>query len=302
MEQKTFCQFCGTELSADVKFCPECGREIEPAVASDAEPAVESLSSDAAEDNVEAVVSAADANPASALDAEESHVPPVTPNKDGKIVNAEVQKMLQEDHKKWLTSLVAIIVVIGAGVYFGFRLSEKDKDSEYPWTVSATPELYKAEIEDIVRYNIALLRYYIHRGYYYGSFDFSDSDDTWAEEIGRITNIVESNWKNDSSDDKSYRCILDKCAGKSGYMQRHAKALLDLYDDADISLSDFKQITESETCRVWAFSEKNTGLRFKYTVRRHADAGAYNILYKNEYIWEVEPDEESVIEYLLTLI
>lgn len=305
MGQKIFCQFCGKEVPADVKFCPACGREIEPVVASDAEPAVESLSSASAADNVEAVESDAAENPTS--DVVESHVPPVAPDKDSKILNPEVQKMLQEDHKmKWLTLVAAIIVVIGAGIYIGFGLNEKDKGSGYRWGVLATPELHKAEIDDIVRYNIARLRYYIHRVYYYGSLDFSDGDDTRVEklreEMGRINNIVESNWKNDSSDDKSVRRILDKYAGESGYMQRHAKVLLDLYDDADISLSDFKQITESETCRVWAFSEKNTGLRFKFTVRRHADAGAYNILYKNGYIWAVAPDEKSVSEYLQTLM
>lgn len=215
-------------------------------------------------------------------------------------INPEVQKMLEEDNKtakiKWV---IVVIITIVACVFLAKTIFEKDKEKdEYDalmslWSIEQiTPEKYKSQITDFVKYKIAHIHYYLFRG----SIDTSSSDATLAqlnEEMDYINNTVIYDWQNDHSSEEPIKRILTRYASEQGDMRRHAKALLDLYDDANVKLSEFRPTADSETCKAWAFTEYNTGLRCTFTVRRYLDAGQYE--------WEVAVDKASISEYLQTL-
>lgn len=115
MEQKTFCQFCGKEVPADVNFCPACGRKIEPAVASDAEPMVESLSS---------------AVPATPTSVPTSTSTPAAEPVKGKVTNAEVEKMLKEEGSIWKQIITVVIFLAIVGLLLYLRYEREHKEAE----------------------------------------------------------------------------------------------------------------------------------------------------------------------------
>ncbi|MDE7074315.1 MAG: hypothetical protein K2O69_04605 [Odoribacter sp.] len=69
----------------------------------------------------------------------------------------------------------------------------------------------------------------------------------------------------------------------------YVKQIIENYQKVQISLSDYKEIESDSKSKTWIFSEKRSGIKFRFEVFD---------LDKEEYTWMCSPDEKSYIAYV----
>ena len=157
---------------------------------------------------------------------------------------------------------------------------------------ATNPEYYQTEIEDVVKYTVALTYTVIekHDDYYDDMKYYEDYYDImWDNYINRIDDFIDvigELWLEEDAKN-GYEVVLSRMA--KNYDNNYcdiAKDVLTEYRSLNIVLSDYQRISTSSQAKLWQFKELKTGIRFTFC------------FYLENNIWECEPDEESYSRYI----
>lgn len=162
-----------------------------------------------------------------------------------------------------------------------------------------SPKSFQGEIEDCVRYTIAVCNV---------SFGGGEMNKFRSASIKQFTDTVEESWENEESE-TAYRDILERMSegvsdnstsqsDGSNFLsavmgaafdnllpssEKLAASVLKEYDRLDIILSEYNKVATSSDTELWEFRELNSGIVFHF---RLTDEG-----------WDCEPEETSLSKY-----
>lgn len=133
--------------------------------------------------------------------------------------------------------------------------------SVYSCNMLLSPEIYEEEIEDAVKYHIALADYLIELAqnplFAFGALLNSDAID---EAIDQMTTEFDEIYV---SKDMTYQNVLKKVAKNSNSeYQKDAKEILKNYNRITVSLSDFVESSSCKDYKSWKFKEQHSGIEF----------------------------------------
>ncbi|MDE6140907.1 MAG: hypothetical protein K2F95_08165 [Alistipes sp.] len=155
---------------------------------------------------------------------------------------------------------------------------------------SLDPADFESEISDAVKGYIAEVQY--------GSDLYYEMADLWngADRYEKLIDLIDDSIidKYNESVDVTFRDVFEYYAHRQGEMQCHAKAMLAKYDALRISLSDYVQTADRDDYKSWVFTEQRTGVKFLFEIDMRVDITSDGYY---DYVWTVEPDEESCLNY-----
>ena len=159
----------------------------------------------------------------------------------------------------------------------------------------ASPNDYQTEIEDFVKFEIAvgdvMIKQYtdVFKGNAFVSLTsndfgglYSSAWDEYCERIDEFEEAMSELWYDEESPE-GYLSVLQKVTNTSGEFQYLAEKVLEEYKNTSVILSEYKQLATSSDTKVWRFQELNTGIYFRF--------------YLDE-TWTCEPEESSITHYL----
>lgn len=166
--------------------------------------------------------------------------------------------------------------------------------------VLVSPEVYQEEIEDLVKFNIAVLQLYsdtyleIEKNTEVSSLFFGDEltsyafDYLWDEKcdsIDAFETAIDELWYQ-TDNERGYRTVLSQVAQDSTHKwNKMAKLTLEKYDDIYVVISEYQKVSTTSSIKLWEFQELNTGL-----------VGTFSINSENK--WHCELTESSIERFL----
>lgn len=150
------------------------------------------------------------------------------------------------------------------------------------------PELYEEEIEDVVKYHIAMADYIIelHQNpvFALGAIFASDQLEKAIDQMETEFNTIYSN-----EVEITYKQVLERVAKNSrSNFQDEAKGILKHYKKLNISLSNYMESSTRNDYKSWKFTEHQSGIEFLFEV---------DGLDTDTPSWSCTPIEKSYFEY-----
>ena len=148
--------------------------------------------------------------------------------------------------------------------------------------VTTSPEDYKKEIEDVVRYCIAEVDYAVDRYWEWSGSDSSFETSMDAMETYFLELYGESAWGFDE--------MLKHVSGMDSPYANAAKKILKNYQNLSISLTDYKPASTRGDYKSYTFKELHSGIEFVFELMD---------LDTDEPHWNCEPLDESMEKYVV---
>lgn len=171
-------------------------------------------------------------------------------------------------------------------------------------TLLVSPNTYQEEIEDVVKYNIAVAMVMSDTYSKYENdaesaslflgreFTAYASAKKWEEYCDSINNFDESIdelW-NQTKDGAKYHTVLNQVSqDQTNYWNKMAKNVLEKYNAIGVVISEYQKVETSTDTKIWKFTELNTGLEGMFSV-------------DSDSKWRCEITESSMEEFLTNLI
>lgn len=156
-----------------------------------------------------------------------------------------------------------------------------------------TPKDYAAEIADAVKYYVAMADYMAAVAGEMADYGVLD-EETFDEMADYMDEMEEEFIDLYENTDKLYKGVLESVAGSSrSEFSEDAEVILEFYRNTRISLSDYGPAYTVGRNKVWRFKELRTGIRFVFEIK---------VLASGRRAFVCQPDEDSYMQYILTLI
>lgn len=167
-----------------------------------------------------------------------------------------------------------------------------------------SPKAYQEEIEDVVRYNIALALVISDT---YLKYEKQEESSSWFWEGDYPTYVYEVKWEkfcdsidnfeeylnnlwNQTEEERGYQIVLKQVSEAPTNKWRDlASRILKKYNTVGVVISDYRRIETSTDIKLWKFTELNTGL-----------VGTFKIDSKNKWYCDITDSSwEKYFKYLI---
>lgn len=163
--------------------------------------------------------------------------------------------------------------------------SQSDGYDESENVYYTDPEYYQSQIEDVVKYRIALANAIIKK---HNEYNYSAIFDKYMNLMGDFRDVVRE-WYLAEDAKNGYEVVLSKMARDyNNTYYNIAKDVLVEYKRLNIILSDYQRISTSTQTKLWQFRELKTGIGFTFCY------------YLENNGWQCTLDKESYSRYIDT--
>jgi hypothetical protein len=167
-----------------------------------------------------------------------------------------------------------------------------------------SPNTYQEEIEDVVKYNIAVAMVMSDKyselenaaesaslfwGEEFTSFAHKKSWEKYCDSIDNFEDSINELW-NQTEEGAGYQTALNQVSqDQTNIWGKLAKKTLGKYNDINVVISEYQRVETSTDAKIWKFTELNTGL-----------IGTFSV--DNDGKWNCDITETSIEEFFNNLI
>lgn len=148
-----------------------------------------------------------------------------------------------------------------------------------------SPKYYQAEIEDVVKYNIATLDD-MASNYPKNNYWWSQSSwENYMRDAESFGSIIEEMFVQTEEENGCYVALKQVSQDETNMWCEWAKTILERYESIDIVISDYQKVETSSDIKYWNFQELRSGLDGSFSLEPSGK-------------WSVEFSDSSLEEYL----